>query len=327
MTIPIACRHLGGRLKRLNYRLQRLHNLVEAPGSQDRSLLLKEIAATRTEIAAVQQLLDACIANPPKPVEIVGRLPSGTVLPSVFALDTAINPLPAAVASVILLPGNNGFMQLEDQGGKARLNSNSQLKGNFVVRSAWAFLEAGLNVMMVDAPSETAWDTRSKRRTVAHATEIGSAIADARQRWKLPVWIVGTSNGTVSAVNAAVRLSGTERPDGIALTSAITRNPGNANPLANTVLASNPGVAEVQIPTIVAWHALDSCPSSPATSANEVMAALPPLLRVQVGPFTGGGWSLLAEADLCGGVAFHGFNGIEHTVASQVAASILALAV
>ncbi len=47
-----------------------------------------------------------------------------------------------------------------------------------------------------------------------HAEDIGKVIADVRERTKLPVWLVGTSRGAISAANAASRLTGPPRPTG-----------------------------------------------------------------------------------------------------------------
>jgi hypothetical protein len=41
-----------------------------------------------------------------------------------------------------------------------------------------------------------------------------------RMRTQGAVWLVGTSRGSISALNAAARLSGPSAPDGIVLTSA-----------------------------------------------------------------------------------------------------------
>jgi hypothetical protein len=54
-----------------------------------------------------------------------------------------------------------------------------------------------------------------------HAQDLGKVIADVRTRVGGPVWLVGTSRGTISAANAASRLTGPAAPDGIVLTSAL----------------------------------------------------------------------------------------------------------
>jgi alpha-beta hydrolase superfamily lysophospholipase len=51
---------------------------------------------------------------------------------------------------------------------------------------------------------------------------VRALIAALREDAPVPVWLVGTSMGTVSAANAAARLM-TGGPDGLVLTSTVTR--------------------------------------------------------------------------------------------------------
>ena len=58
----------------------------------------------------------------------------------------------------------------------------------------------------------------NQRLTQAHADHLAQVIAAVRTRWPgKPVWLVGTSNGTLSVFNAAARLTGAALPNGIAL--------------------------------------------------------------------------------------------------------------
>jgi alpha-beta hydrolase superfamily lysophospholipase len=143
-------------------------------------------------------------------------------------------------------------------------------QGNFLIRSARLFIFARFNVAMLDA--EPAFPgpagLNNQRLTQAHADHLGAVIGAVRTQWPgKPVWLVGTSNGTLSTVNAAARLTGSSLPNGIVLTSAITAS-GTAPEETGTVLAASPGLANISVPTLVAWHAADQCSLSHNSSED-----------------------------------------------------------
>src|SRR5215467_5359693 len=107
-------------------------------------------------------------------------------------------PAHKAHASVILLTGGNGLLSLDATGNI--IDST----GNFLIRSANLFLHRSLNVMMADAaPAHPTGLTQANRLSAAHAAELQGFINAAMTRWGQPVWIVGTSNGSISTVTAA----------------------------------------------------------------------------------------------------------------------------
>jgi hypothetical protein len=170
--------------------------------------------------------------------------------------------------TVILLAGGNGVLDVVQTGGQA--GDIRELQGNFLIRSARRFINARYNVAMLDAaPALPGSDgLNNQRLTQAHADHLGAVIGVVRNQLpNRPIWLVGTSNGTLSVVNAAARLTGSNLPRGIVLTSSITA-PGTAPDETGTVLAANPGLANISVPTLVAWHAQDQCPLSAGGSAQ-----------------------------------------------------------
>lgn len=106
-------------------------------------------------------------------------------------------PAPTARASVVLMTGGNGLLGLESDG---TIDGN----GNFLIRSANFFLRNGLNVMMADAnPAHPNGLSDEDRLSATHAAELQGFINAALNRWGKPVWVVGTSNGSISTVTAA----------------------------------------------------------------------------------------------------------------------------
>ena len=224
-----------------------------------------------------------------------------------------VQPKNAQVA-LVLLPGGGGHLDLDGKG------CPRALKGNSLVRSLPHFHGAGFVTALVDAPSDHPGEDglRGFRMTPQHADDLGKVIADVRKRTTLPVWIVGTSRGTISAANAATRLTGSAAPDGVVLTSAITSGgPGGQKPwVVQTVFDLN--LEAIRTPILVVGHAADNCPRTPAGLMGNVTARTNGA-REQVVTVTGGAGGARSGLDACQGLTPHGFLGQEAAVAAGIA--------
>src|SRR5262245_15080980 len=123
-------------------------------------------------------------------------------------------PAHRARASVVLMAGGNGLLSLDATG------TITDATGNFLIRSADLFLRHGLNVMMADAaPAHPTGLNFVTRLSATHAGELQGFINAAINRWGQPVWVVGTSNGSISAVTAAGFQPALSGLSGVVLTS------------------------------------------------------------------------------------------------------------
>jgi len=123
------------------------------------------------------------------------------------------------IASVILFVGAHGRLALSPRG-------IGWGEGNFLVRNRERFCREGFLVAVMDAPSDRPQGLWNFRTSVAHAEDIKYVIAELRKMFDIPVWLIGTSMGTVSAANFAARLK-EGGPDGLVLTSTITKDVGD----------------------------------------------------------------------------------------------------
>jgi pimeloyl-ACP methyl ester carboxylesterase len=217
---------------------------------------------------------------------------------------------PDPKAAVILLPGGHGGLQVFPNG------SMKWGEGNFLVRTRQLFADAGLTVAVVDAPS----DRQSPpflggfRQKPEHAEDIKAVISWLRENAKVPVWLIGTSRGTVSAAYVATELAAAPiGPDGLVLTSTILTDdrgrPVPAMPLG-----------KIRVPVLVVHHEQDGCSHCPFTEVPTLMGKLGKSPRAQLLTFKGGG----NRGDPCEAFAYHGFNGLEGEVIQQTVAWILA---
>jgi len=232
-----------------------------------------------------------------------------------FALSIAV-PEAKPNAVLILLPGGNGLSDL-DADGCARA-----LKGNSLIRSIPEFNKGGAVTALADAPAE--WRGRDGLATFraepAHAQALGVAVREMRKRFGVPVWLVGTSRGAISAANAASRLDGDAKPDGVVITSPVSAGAkGNLPWVAHDVFMFP--LDRISIPLLVVGHAKDTCLRSPPGNVPRIVEKTTAAPRRQAAIMEGGPGSDAKPGDLaaCEDRQPHGFLDQE----SEMAAGIL----
>lgn len=216
---------------------------------------------------------------------------------------------------LLLLPGGGGFLDFDGSGCPQKLGGNS------LVEMQPLFHTRGFATALLDAPSDHhGGDGLGGFRIDAdHAHDIGIAIADVRRRTDLPVWLVGTSRGTISAINAATRLETDRLPDGVILTSPITQPRDRAYKAWVTQSVFSFDLENIRIPILVIAHEADKCVRTPADRAGRITEATASP-REQTVIMTGGpGWQGPTSVKACRGKAPHGFIQQREDVADGIA--------
>ena len=215
-------------------------------------------------------------------------------------VETAAPP----VASVILFTGGEGVVGFKGPGPFPR-------GGNFLVRNRKSFAGHGFLVAVIEVPSDLPGGYGHARTTERHARDVAAVIAALRQVAPVPVWVVGTSKGTISAVNAAARLT-TGGPEGLVITSSVTRTTPGAR---ETVVDA--GLDEVRVPTLVVHHESDGCVGTPGADAPMLIGRVR-ASRKELMLFRGGAGGAVGER-ACGPFAAHGYFGIDDEVVKAIA--------
>jgi hypothetical protein len=246
------------------------------------------------------------LAAPPASAELVKL----TLRPGV-ELRVAIEGAGRAAAYALIFAGGHGKIML-DEAGQPR-----GLRGNFLIRARHHLAARGIGLVLVDAPSDYQgpdglWPYRLN---VMHAGDIGQVVNFVRTRYGRPVWLVGTSAGTLSVAVGTAHLSHANRPDGVVYTSSITRPP-RRYPITvfNMHLGHYTGAA------LVVSHQDDGCAFTPAADAPRLLAALAGARPKKLLTFTGGS---PPQSEPCEARAQHGFLGIEAQVMNAIADFIL----
>ena len=212
----------------------------------------------------------------------------------------------------LIEPDNATHLVILFAGGKGRLDideSGIDKEGNFLVRTRHQFASQGMVVAVVDKPSDKEKLFRF-RKTGKHAKDINAVMVFLRKRHPgKPLWLVGTSRGTISAANVAARVQGKEGPDGIVLTSSVTRKSRkNLDSLEDIDLSS------ITVPTYIVHHTDDECMVTPYDEAEALMDQMSSVKVKEFKGFSGGD----SVGKACKGKSYHGFLGIEEKVVNSI---------
>jgi len=215
------------------------------------------------------------------------------------------------IAAVILFAGGHGGLRLSSLFGKPGMQWGSK---NFLVRTRKLFADHGFMVAVIDAPPDRMKMNAIWRISQKHAQDILSVIRTLKKESDIPVWVVGTSMGTFSAPNAAIRLN--SEVDGLVLTSTITRSSKNWK-----IYSSHPnGVIDmslqnITVPTLIVSHKNDKCILTPASDSDRLKERFEKSKGVKILLFNGGKRPI---SDPCKALSAHGFYGIEKEVVDSI---------
>ena len=229
--------------------------------------------------------------------------------PPVTEAFVLIRPSRAPAASLILFMGGRGALGLQRGAVSAR-------NTNFLVRSRQRFAERGFLVAVPDVPSDRTSEALVRFRTSAeHATDVRALIATLRAEADVPVWLVGTSMGSVSATAVAARLC-QGGPDGIVLTSSVT---GVSREMGESL--QDVALDRIRVPVLMVHHRDDACRVSRYADTSWAMRRLSAAPKRELLTFSGGD---APQSEACEPLAPHGYFGIEERVIDAITAWISA---
>lgn len=212
-----------------------------------------------------------------------------------------------AVATIVLFSGGGGgYGKIDDDGWPG--------SGNFLIRTGRRWASHPFNVVMVGRPSDGIDLALGNVRTgEQHAADNVAVFKAIKARSPLPLWLVGTSMGTISA--AAATIGDTEElVAGLVLTSSIVgyKVPGSL---------PRQQLDKIRVPTLVVHHERDGCwackPHEVGNLVNSLSAA-----PVRKAVFVSGGEG--ASGNPCEPEHFHGFIGMRDEVVDLIATWIQA---
>jgi hypothetical protein len=208
-------------------------------------------------------------------------------------------PASAVRGVIVMFPGGADDIGIEKDG---------QIKhgDNFVVRSRDLWTARGYGVVLVDAIDHQSM--RGKRSTAAYAEVTREIVEFAHEQANAPVWVMGTSQGSIAAMNAAAHAKGPQLA-GVILTESVSILGGSHE----TVFDAHP--QDVRIPALVVANKDDQCKVAPPSMANAIAQSMrntqASVLFVQGG--------IVGSSNQCASLSPHGYYGIEGKVVDDIA--------
>ena len=206
---------------------------------------------------------------------------------------------PNAKATVFLFPGGGGgFGKVED--GKA-------MGQNFLVRSEPYFFANGFNVAIFGRPSDSQDLDYADRISDTHMADVRKVLEFVKNKAEVPVWMVGTSRGTISATATAINLPGAIA--GVVLTSSVVsyKKPG---------AVPKQDLDRIKVPVLVLHHAKDACPHCQPFEVSVILRGLknaPVKKEIMVS----GGEN--PTGNVCEALHWHGYIGMEREAVDLIA--------
>ncbi len=231
------------------------------------------------------------------------------IAPAGLAASRTVATRPGVTVDVqVLVPNGAAAMVLLLEGGGGRVRDRSK---GFAHLAHQRFQRAGIATALVDAPSDQRnfmGGMHPRFRTSAdHVADLDAVVAALRAQAGLPLWVVGVSLGSRSAVHFAIQRA--DAIAGVVLLSSST-NPPRGKPVDAFPLHS------VTVPVLAIAHRDDECPGTPPAGAKRIVAAATASSNARVRIFTGG---RNVGANPCGVETHHTFTGIEDAVVSAIA--------
>lgn len=197
---------------------------------------------------------------------------------------------PNALATLILLPGGDA--------GTGNIVDGKPSSGNFLVRSKEYFFNERFNVVVMFRASDLTKLDYSYR-VKEHVAEIAKVINFSKERFGKPVWLVGTSRGTVSGTAAAIAL-GHKEVQGLVLTASVT------NKVVGAIKTQS--IGDLQMPVLVVHHKNDACRICVPYEASRITSELKSAPVKRFVMIEGGSDP---EGDPCAAKHWHGFINYE----------------
>jgi heme-degrading monooxygenase HmoA/pimeloyl-ACP methyl ester carboxylesterase len=205
-----------------------------------------------------------------------------------------------AIATVVLLPGGEGGIGMKD---------GAPASGNFLVRSRDYFSANGFNVAVVGQPTDRPDLDFAFRVSPEHVEDLRKVAAFLKQDSALPVWLIGTSRGTISATAAAIASDNAELA-GMVLTSSVTN-------WKKRGAVPSQRLDAIRIPVLVLHHAKDACDVCRPHEVASIIAGLKNAPVKKLIMVSGGAGP---SGDPCTALHWHGFIGMEKEAVDLISA-------
>lgn len=227
-----------------------------------------------------------------------------TPRPGVTQNILILRPAAPPKASLVLFAGGDGEIGIGADG-------TIENSGNFLVRSRELFRKHGFIVAVYDMPDEIR-DRDRYRLSDDHPADVSKLIARLRTLAPVPVWLIGTSRGSISVAHVAAELDGKAGPDGVVFSSSVTSTSNSGRPDVHDAKLKS-----IRVPALIVHHKDDDCYVTPWRQQDDFLDDLKHAPKKQLIGLVGG--TAGAPDEECKAFSHHGFLDIEEKAVRVIA--------
>ncbi|KXV65245.1 hypothetical protein AD949_05010 [Acetobacter orleanensis] len=203
-------------------------------------------------------------------------------------------------ATLLLLPGGTGDIGIRRDGTLRHAQ-------NFLLRMRTDWVAHGFAVLVPDTLNHAS--LRGRRSSPAYGALVDTLAHYAHAQFHAPVFLIGTSQGTIAATNGAARAPA-ELIAGLVLTETVSL-PGHVS--TETVFDAQPH--NVRVPVLIIANQQDACPVASPLMAAHIAQAMTQAPSVQIRSVSGGPGH---PAKPCSSLSAHGYYGMEQSVSALI---------
>lgn len=201
--------------------------------------------------------------------------------------------------TIVMLPGGAGDVGFER-------NGDIRHDKNFVVRTRALWNGHGYTVLIPDTIDRA--NLRGLRSSSTYARLVDGLVDFAHRQKAGPVFLLGTSQGSIAAMNGAAHAAPGSIA-GVVLTESVSVMGGSGE----TVFDADP--QRVRAPALIVANRDDRCDVAPPQAAQRIAAAMTGSRNVRVLTVSGG---TTRSHKNCGSLTPHGYFGIEGQVVAAI---------
>lgn len=207
-----------------------------------------------------------------------------------------------AVATLVLYSGGGGgYGPIGEDGWPG--------SKNFLIRSAKLFAAHPFNLVLVGRATDVPTLDGPARIGDDHEQDNQAIFRAIKEKSAAPIWLVGTSMGTISATAAAIR-DNEHNIAGVVLSSSVT-----AYRIKGAVPTQD--LEKIKVPVLVVHHEDDACRICTPYEAKGIAGSLKNAPIKKTVLVHGGGEP---TGDPCEAMHYHGYIGMEKEVVDLIAA-------
>ncbi|MDD2879073.1 MAG: alpha/beta hydrolase [Rhodoferax sp.] len=197
-----------------------------------------------------------------------------------------------ATATLLVFPGGGG--------GFGKVEDGWPTSNNFLVRTARLWAAQGFNLAIFGRPNDSAELGYEDRISDKHMADAKAVLDWVKRKSPAPVWIMGTSRGTVSTAAMLINIQDTQIAGGVVSSSVVEYKYAGALPRQDLPM--------IKVPVLVYHHERDECHACRPHEVPSIISGLKgsPVKRLMM---VSGGAD--PKGNPCEANHWHGFIGME----------------